>query len=79
MRNYLAGGIEKFTVKGNERTGEMAQQLRALATVAEDPGSIPSTHLVAHNIYNSSFKGSDALFWPLRALDTHVHASKAFI
>jgi hypothetical protein len=27
----------------------MAQQLRALAVLAEDPGSIPSTHIVAPN------------------------------
>jgi hypothetical protein len=28
---------------------EMAQQLRALAALSEDPGSIPSTHVTAHN------------------------------
>jgi hypothetical protein len=28
---------------------EMAQQLRALAALPEDLGSIPSTHMVAHN------------------------------
>ena len=32
-------------------SGEMAQK-------AEDPGSVPSTHMVAH-----SHRGSDALFW----------------
>ena len=31
------------------RTGEMAQQLRALAALAEDLGSVPSKHMVAHN------------------------------
>lgn len=30
--------------------GEMAQGLRALATLAEDTGSFPSTHTVAHNL-----------------------------
>ena len=30
-------------------TGEMAQQLRALSALAEDLGSIPSTHMVANN------------------------------
>jgi hypothetical protein len=28
--------------------GEMAQWLRALAALPEDPGSIPSTHMTAH-------------------------------
>ena len=28
--------------------GEMAQWLRAQATLPEDPGSIPNTHMVAH-------------------------------
>jgi hypothetical protein len=28
---------------------EMAQQLRVLAAVAEDLGSIANTHIVAHN------------------------------
>ena len=29
--------------------GEMAQQLRALSTLAENLGSVPSTHMAAHN------------------------------
>jgi hypothetical protein len=29
--------------------GEMAQQLRRLAALPGDPGSIPSTHMAAHN------------------------------
>jgi hypothetical protein len=28
---------------------EMAQQLRVLVALPEDPGSIPSIHLMAHN------------------------------
>lgn len=32
----------------NQRAGEMAQQLRALAVLPEDSGSIPSTHMAAH-------------------------------
>ena len=31
-------------LKGVELSGEMAQQLRALATLAEDPGLGPSSH-----------------------------------
>lgn len=29
--------------------GKMTQQLRALVALAEDPGSVLSTHMVAHN------------------------------
>jgi hypothetical protein len=29
--------------------GEMAQCLRALVVLAEDPGSIPGTHMVTYN------------------------------
>ena len=43
----------------------MVQQLRALASPAEDLRSIPSTHVVAHNC-NSSSRTSDTLFWLLR-------------
>lgn len=31
----------------------------------------PATYTVAHN-YSSSFRSSDALFWPQRAPDTHT-------
>jgi hypothetical protein len=41
--------------------GEVAQQLRALAAFAEDPGSIPATHK-AHNHSNSSSRVFYALF-----------------
>jgi len=30
-------------------SGEMAQQLRTLDALPEDPGSIPSIHVAAHN------------------------------
>lgn len=40
--------------------GEMAQALRALAALAEDPGLSPGTHVAAPN-------SSHALSWPLRA------------
>ena len=33
--------------------GEMAQQLRALAALLEDPGSVASTRMAAHNCLNS--------------------------
>jgi hypothetical protein len=31
------------------RSGEMCQQLRTLAVLPEDPGSIPCINVVAHN------------------------------
>jgi hypothetical protein len=37
------------TNKQSPEDGELAQQLRALATLAEDLGSVPSTNMVAHN------------------------------
>jgi hypothetical protein len=38
----------------------LAQWLRTLAVLPKDQGSIPSTHMAAHN-RNSSSRGSDAL------------------
>lgn len=46
---------------------------RALAVHAEELGMISSTHTVADNACNSSFKGSDNFFRPLRALNSLVH------
>jgi hypothetical protein len=51
---------------------ELAQELRALVALAEDPSSGPSTHMVAHNHPNSSSKGFNDFFWPLWAVHTHV-------
>ncbi|CAO2608825.1 hypothetical protein LEMLEM_LOCUS13963 [Lemmus lemmus] len=36
---------------------EMAQRLRALTALPEDPGSIPSTHMAAHNCLKIQFQG----------------------
>ena len=48
----------------------MAQQLRALAVLPEDPGSVPSTHIQWFTTTdNSSSKGSDAL----SGLHGHLH------
>lgn len=38
----------------------MAQWLRTLAVLSEDPDSVPGTHIVVHN--HSNPRGSDALF-----------------
>jgi hypothetical protein len=39
--------MNKATTKLGAR--EMAQWLRTLASLSENPGSIPSTHIAAHN------------------------------
>jgi hypothetical protein len=41
----------------------MAQLLRALAALAEDLGSFPCTHKVAHNHAEPGDRRSSALFW----------------
>lgn len=38
----------------------------------QDWNSIPSTHMKAHNLFNSNPKGSYAFLWPLWVKDTHV-------
>lgn len=35
-------------LKTTPRTGEVAQLIRTLATLSEDPGSIPNNHIAAH-------------------------------
>jgi hypothetical protein len=50
--------------------------LRALDVLPEDFGSIPRTHMVAHNCLQSP-KGSkqkafSALLWPVRAPGMHI-------
>ena len=39
----------RLIIKENGGAGEMAQWLRALDALPEDPGSIPSTHMAVHN------------------------------
>jgi hypothetical protein len=52
----------------------MAQQLKALVSMAEDPRSVPSTNVgVAHNLRLLRLRGSDAAFWTLQGLCHHMH------
>lgn len=44
----------------------------SVAVIVDDPGSIPTTHMVAHNIYNSSIRGSKALIFLLRPPGMHA-------
>lgn len=48
----------------------LALWLRTLAALTENRILILSTHVAAQN-YNSSFKGSDVLFWPLWRLTSY--------
>jgi hypothetical protein len=41
--------IEPFLKFSLREAGEMAQQLKALAVLPEDPESISSTHIMAHH------------------------------
>jgi hypothetical protein len=55
----------------------MAQWLRVLAVHAEGPNSVPSIHTgQLTTAYNSSSRGSNALFWPLWALYPHVQRQR---
>jgi hypothetical protein len=43
-----------------------------LPALPDDTGSIPSTHMLAYNYYNSSPRVPDTLFWPLWAPGMYV-------
>ena len=49
-------------IKKENYAREMAQQLRALAVLAEDPGSIPNIHTASHNCLKLHSMSSEALF-----------------
>lgn len=48
--------------------GDVAQKLRALATLAEDWSSVPITLKVGYK----QFQGSETLFWLPPAMDMHM-------
>lgn len=48
----------------------MALCLRAQTALEEDPGSVPSTHVMFHNL--SSRVSCILFFWPLPAPGTHT-------
>lgn len=59
------------------RARETAQWFRALAALEEDPGSIPTTHIVSN--CNSGSRGSEVLLWlPLvtHMWHTYIHANQ---
>lgn len=61
---------EHFLILRRFGVGEMARQLRALATFPKDPVWIPSTHIVFTATCDSSSRVSNTLFWPSGALHT---------
>lgn len=44
----ITGTAEK--VRRRKEIGQMAQWLRTLFARSENPGSVPGTHMVAHNL-----------------------------
>lgn len=55
VQNYMTFPMLKYFFLKKKCT-EMAQWLKALVTLPEDLGSIPRTHMVAHNLCYSSSK-----------------------
>lgn len=49
----------------------MAQRVRVLDVLEEDPGSVLSTHMVIHSLCDTSFRESNALSWHPRASSMH--------
>lgn len=45
----------------------MTKLPKAHAVLAVNPAPIPRTYIAFTKICNSSFRGSDDLFWPLKA------------
>lgn len=54
----------------------MAQYLRALAALPEDPGSVPSTHMAAHAVGNPSSETSNTLTQTYTQTGTNAHKIK---
>jgi hypothetical protein len=57
--------------KVGDMAGEMAQWLRTLVVLPEDPSLISRTHMAAHNSLQLQSQGiyPFILFWPLRTLN----------
>lgn len=58
QHSYLYGDHKNlFNVKRDPGTGEMTHQLRALAALTEDPGTVLHTHMAAHSRLELQFQG----------------------
>jgi hypothetical protein len=51
----------------------MAQRLRVLTDLPEDPGSIPSMHMAAHNCLLLQIQGTDTLTQTDMQANTNAH------
>lgn len=51
--------------------GVMPEWIQPLAALAEEPSSVPSTHM-AYNVYNFSSRGPSTFFWLLQPPGMHV-------
>ena len=60
------------------RTGEMAQQWRALFVLLEDSGSISSIQIASTTICSSRPRGSDTLFW-VSEDNRHIWGTQTYI
>lgn len=63
--------VSSLKRKKTNRAGELAQQVRVIAALAEDPHLAPISHMVA-NTCDSSSRGFEALFWLSTAPGTYV-------
>lgn len=57
-------------------SGEKAQPLRTLSDLPADPGSIPGTHNMDHNLLLHQSKVIQHPLWPPRPL--HVHGAEIY-
>jgi hypothetical protein len=65
MSEVRLGHIVSPCYKNDQmRAKNIVQQWRALSVPTEDSGSLPSIHMVIHNIYNSCSRGPH-VFYPL--------------
>jgi hypothetical protein len=59
----------------------MPQKLRALAALAEDLGSVPSTHMAVHIYLKLQFQGiqsSSGLHWHQTCIQTYKQAKYSY-
>ena len=63
----------------------MAQQLRTVGVLDQDPDSVPGAHMETHTACNFSSSRSDFIFWLSQLTGTHVmhiyyiHEAKSLI
>ena len=59
------------------KTAKTAQQVKALAAVAEDLSEFPAPTWQFTSVCNANSRGSNGLFWPPWAL--HVHYAQTYM